>query len=291
MTIDYNCSNKLFLKIYNNNELCEELQNYVMKNKARISLDLYFCNKNRWEFFLKRKPFYKLALVYSFLPTVKRRYDYLGISEEIFFDTMDDIRIWIDDHKSRTGEYGLYELNWIMHHMNLDIFKIGRLQFQKFKYYFNTSYKKDDTEFKFGEKILNIHIPRGERLNIDDCEKSISTAKDFFEKHFPNYPSNKFICHSWLLYPQNKDFMKENSNILKFAKLFDIVKTTEHPTQTYLWIFGTKENEKSLIENKKKFGKYGNTDNLPQKTSLQKSAVKYINNGGTFGEGMGVLMN
>lgn len=291
MVIDYNRSNELFLKIYNNKDLCKELSSYVKKHEKIILLDLYFCNKNRWEFFLKRKPFYKLCLVYSFLPTVKNRYDEIGISDKIFFDTMDDIRIWIDDHKTRTGEYGLYELNWIMHHMSLNIFKLGRLQFQKFKYYFNPVYKREGKDIKFGDKIINIHIPRGEKLNIDDCKDSITEAKEFFKTYFPNYPNNNFICHSWLLYPKNKEFMKKDSNILKFAEMFDIVGSSNHPTQTYLWIFGIKTNEKELLENKRKTNTYGNTNNLPQNTSLQKSAIDYINNGGTFGDAMGVLID
>ncbi len=288
--IDYARSNELFLKIYNNNELCKELSSYVKKHEKKILLDLYFCSKNRWEFFLKKKPFYKLCLVYSFLPVVKDRYSEKGISDKIFFDTMDDIRIWIDDHKNRTGEYGLYELNWIMHHMNLNIFKLGRLQFQKFKYYFNPIYKKNGKEIKYGDKIINIHIPRGEKLDIEECKKSIAEAKEFFKTYFPDYANDKFICHSWLLCPKNKNFMKEDSNILKFAKLFDIVKELERPSQTYLWIFGIKVTGQELIERKRKTGTYGNTDILTDKTSLQKSAVQYIKNGGTFGEGMGVLI-
>lgn len=286
--IDYNRSNELFLKIYNNKKLCKELASYVMKHEKTFTLNLFLCSKNQWHLFLNEKPFYKLCLVYAFLPTVKDRYKEKGISDKIFFDTMDDIRIWIDDHKKRTDEYGLYELNWIMHHMNLNIFKLGRLQFQKFKYC-NSSYKKNGKEIKFGDKIINIHIPRGEKLNIDDCKKSVAKAKEFFKTYFPDYANNNFMCYSWLLYPKNKCFMKEDSNILNFAKMFDIVGTSEHPAQTYLWIFDIKENEKALLKNKKKTGVYGNIDVLPQKTSLQKSAAQYINDGGTFGDGIGIL--
>ena len=47
--------------------------------------------------------------------------------DEIFYDTMSDIKIWINDHKARTGEDGVFELHWLIHHMNMSIFKIGRL--------------------------------------------------------------------------------------------------------------------------------------------------------------------
>lgn len=288
--IDFNRCNELFLKIYNDEKLCKTLSDYIKKNEIKIKFYLNFCRRNRWEICLKKSPMFKLCLVYAYLPTVKEKYEAKGISDKIFFDTMDDIRIWIDDHKERTGEYGLYELNWIMNHMKLSIFKIGRLQFQKFTYYFNPVYKKDGKEIKFGDKVLNIHIPRGEKLSIDECKKSIAGAQKFFAEFYPNYPTDRFICHSWLLYSANREYMKEDSNIIKFAEMFDIVKEFEEPSQAYLWLFGEKADNKALKKNKKEHNTYGETCNLPQTSSLQKNAVRYIENGGKLGDAMGVLI-
>ena len=250
---------------------------------------LAFCRRGRWELFLKKDPFFKLCLVFAYLPEVWRKYEEKGIGESVFYDTMDDIRIWMDDHRSRTGEYGLYELNWIMHHMKLSIFKLGRLQFQKFKYYFSPVYKKNGVEIRFGENILNIHIPRGEKLDISLCSQSVRQAVEFFKKYYPEYPTDRFICHSWMLYPNNKKYMKSESNILKFADMFDIVGEREAPSQAYLWIFGVKVKNSPLKLAQEKNGSYGFVNELVQKTSLQKSAVDYIEKGGTLGEGMGVL--
>ena len=44
------------------------------------------------------------------------------------------------------------------------------------------------------------------------------------------------------------------------------------------------------MKNKKKYGNYGFTDKIPKNTSLRKSTVDYIKNGGTFGEGVGVII-
>lgn len=282
-------SNAIFMKIYSDEHLCELLSEYVCSHSVKIKVCLALCQKGRWEMFLKKDPFFKLCLVFAYLPEVWRQYMEKGISENIFFDTMDDIRIWIDDHRSRTGEYGLYELNWIMHHMKLNIFKLGRLQFQKFKYCFSPVYKKNGVKIQFGEKILNIHIPRGEKLDISMCRQSIRQAGEFFKKYYPQYPADRFICHSWMLYSDNKKYMKSGSNILKFADMFDIVGEREAPSQAYLWIFGVKVMDILLINARKKNGSYGFTEGLVQNTSLQTSAVDYIKNGGTLGEGMGVL--
>lgn len=288
--IDFERSKEIFLKIYPNEELAEKIENYIKSHKTIMKFFLCFCNKNRWEPFLKQKPIMKLALVYAFLPTVWDRYKEKNISEKIFWDTMSDIKIWIDDHRARTGEDGLYELHWIMHHMNLNIFKIGRLQYQKLFWFFKTPYDKNGVKISFGNKIINMHIPRGEKLDIDACEESLQMAKEFFKEYFPEYPDNKFMCHSWLLYPTNKDFMPEGSNILKFAELFQIVEEKETPQQTYLWLYGVKLKNPDLMKNKKETGNYGFIDILPQKTSLQKSTVEYIKNGGTFGDALGVII-
>ena len=286
--IDYSRSKDLFLKIYYDEDLQKKVEDYIKNNKKKITRYLTFCYKNRWEIHLKKDDFTKLCLVYAFLPEVKDRYAKKGISDEIFFDTMNDIKIWINDCRDNLHSVGLNELNWIMHHMNMNIFKIGRLQYQKMFYYMPNSYKKDGVEIKFGDKIWNVHICRGEKLDFEACEKSFIMAQEFSKKYFPEYPDNKFMCHSWLLYPANKDFMPEGSNILKFPLLWDVISSREDPASAYRWLFSVRYKNKEMLKNKKKTGSYGCTEKLPQKTVMQQKGVEYILNGGTLGDGFGV---
>lgn len=289
--VDFNRSREIFLKIYPSENLANKIEYYIGRHKTRFRFFLKFCNKNRWEVTLKQKPMMKLALVYAFLPTLWDGYKEKNIPEEIFFDTMTDIKIWIDDHRARTDEDGLYELNWIMHHMNMNIFKIGRLQFQKFFWYAQSAQDKNGVKFNFGDKIINVHIPRGEKLDYDACKESITKSREFFKEYFPDFPNDKYMCYSWLLYPGNKNFMPQDSNILKFQSLFEIVAEREEPQATYLWLYGVKIKNSDLLKNKKETGNYGFIDRLPQKSSLQKSTIEYIKNGGTFGNGIGVIVN
>lgn len=286
--IDYNRAKDLFLKIYSDENLQKKVEDYIKKNEKKISCYLKSCYKNRWEIHLKKDDFTKLCLVYAFLPEVKDRYEKKGISDEIFFDTMNDIKIWINDCRDNLHSTGLNELNWIMHHMNMNIFKIGRLQYQKMFYYMPNAYKKNGVEIKFGDKIWNVHICRGEKLSIDACEKSFYMAQEFIKEYFPEYPDNKFMCHSWLLYPANKEFMPESSNILKFPELWDVVSHREDPASAYRWLFSVRYKNKEMLKNKKKTGSYGCTEKLPQKTVMQQKGVEYILNGGTLGDGFGV---
>lgn len=288
--IDFNRSREIFLKIYPSEVLANKVEYYIDRHKSKVKFFLVFCNNNRWEVTLKQTPMMKLALVYAFLPTVYDRYQKKKISDTVFYDTMTDIKIWIDDHKARTGEDGLFELNWIMHHMNLSIFKIGRLQYQKCIWYFKPTKTRDGVKLNFGDKILNMHIPRGEKLDYDECVKSVDMAQEFFKEFFPDFPNNKYMCFSWLLYPGNKNFMPADSNILKFQSMYEILVEKEEPQPPYLWLYGVKLKNADLMKNKKETGSYGFIDQLPQKSSLQKSTIEYIKNGGTLGEGIGVII-
>ncbi len=288
--IDFNRSRDIFLKIYPSERLANKIEYYIGRHEAKVKFFLLFCDKNRWEVTLKQRPMMKLSLIYAFLPTVWDRYKEKNIPEEIFWDTMTDIKIWIDDHRARTDEDGIFELHWLMHHMNLNIFKVGRLQYQKLIWYFKTPYNKNGVEIKFGDKFLNMHIPRGAKLDYDECVKSLDMAKEFFATYFPEFPNNKYACHSWLLYPGNKNFMPEGSNILKFASLYDIIQENEDPESAYLWLYGQKFKNAELIKNRKETGNYGHIDELPQNSSLQKSTIEFIKNGGIFGEALGVII-
>ncbi len=288
--VDLNRSREIFLKIYPSEKLADNIVKYINKHRIKVHFFLFFCNKGRWEITLSQNPMMKLSLVYAFLPVIYNRYEKKGISDEIFYDTMSDIRIWIDDHKARTGEDGLYELNWIMHHMNMIIFRIGRLQYQKFIWPFSFSYNNHGEKISFGDKFINMHIPRGEKLDYDECVKSLDMAKEFFSEYFPEFPNHRYACHSWLLYPGNKNFMPEKSNILKFAELYEIIDEKECPKSAYLWLYGKKYKNSELMKSYKETGSYGHTDELPQKSSLQRSTVDYIKGGGKFGEATGVII-
>ncbi len=288
--INYPRCKELFLNIYPSENLANKIEEYIKTNRKKIGFYLSFCEKNRWELMLKQSPMMKLALVYASLPRVYDGYQKKGISDEIFYDTMSDIKVWIDDHKARTNEDGLFELHWIMHHMNMNIFKIGRLQYQMFIWYFKTPYNNHGVKIRRGNKFINMHIPRGGKLDYDECVKSLDMAKEFFIKYFPEFPNDKYACHSWLLYSGNKEFMPEGSNILKFASLYEIIEENEDPESAYLWLYGKKYKNPELIKTRKETGNYGHLDGLPQKSSLQKSTIDFIKNGGIFGEALGVII-
>lgn len=248
-------------------ELKQNAADLIRKNKVGIlRLSKKFLNKkpNCLRF---KSDLTRLAVVLKASEATYEKYKEKGIDDEIFFDTMDDIRIWCENNSNK----GLENYNWIRNHIWFELFKIGRLQFQLFKFpYVVYDYKK--TPLKFSENVINIHIPRGEKLDFNACVESIEKAKVFFSTYFPEYNYKYFVCDSWLLYGKNKEFMAEDSNIMKFQSLFTIAFSKCDEAQAIERIFGKKEKDANCYE---------------QKTSLQKSAKKYILDGGRLGTGFG----
>ena len=195
-----------------------------------------------------------------------------GISDEIFYLTMTDIRIWSENFRRERGFTGIDNLGWIQNHLSGKIFRLGRLQFQPFPFYippYALKGRDKAADIKIGERVLNVHIPQGERLSEEECKKSFAMAEEFFG----DTPYRAFICDSWLLCERNKEFMSEDSNILRFAEFFDILGSSESSAQTLERVFGKKERDPRLY---------------PEVTSLQRRCKAYLLSGGKAGTGFGI---
>lgn len=280
---------KLFSKIMNDDLLVQLVEEYVKKHYISVKRDAFYLQHYHYFFLSKKKPFEQLAIVAMCLYNAYKQYQEIGMSDEIYFDTMSDIKVWADHYKNKSGEYGVTEVNWLRWHVNCGIFKIGRLQYQIFKYYFNTKYQSSNYKIQYGEYCYNMHIQAGEKLDIDECKKSICRAVEILKKAFPKIQTDIMICHSWLLGPCNEKFMDPNSNIIKFSKLFKLVNTRPNPSEHFSRIFGIKKEYYELDRYKKAHGYYWDLTNFEPKTTLQKNAKEYIMSGGDLNEGMCLL--
>lgn len=211
----------------------------------------------------------RLAVVIEALKYTKDKYNALGIDEKIFDDTVSDINIWCMNNGGR----GLKNYSWLSNHISARLFKIGRLQYQLYECN-NITLDYRRLPFKKGDRLIYVHIPQGDRLGYEACVGSLADADDFFSRFFPDYEYDYYFCESWLLFEGNKSFMKPDSNILKFAGLFNIAYSVRDDSQAVERIFGKRKIFKS---------------DYPEKTSLQRSAKHYIMNGGRLGSGIGYI--
>lgn len=194
------------------------------------------------------------------------KYQKAGIGEKVFFDTFSDFTIWCRVCFRRYGEYGLQEYEWLWRHVEMTIFRLGRLQFEKTPSPW--AVQKKDKKREIGEPIISIHIPEGEPLDGKLCRESIALGQKFWGKDLP------FVCHSWLLFPDLKKLLDKNSNIIRFQEMFDIQSVD----------FEFREGEERI------FGKVLEDPQMyPEKTSLQREARKWLIQGNRLGSGLGVL--
>ena len=257
-------------KINLNSELKNKVLSLVERDRAKlISLCKKADNDNFKSVFIKNDMIkLAVALLYSVEFTYPK-YQKAVISDEIYFETMKDIAVWCENNNNK----GLKNLPWIKNHLNFELFKIGRLQFQIYKCD-NRTLNYDLLPFNFGENLIYVHIPQGEKLVYAECVNSLKNAKSFFGEYFPNYDFDYFFCESWLLYGENWQFMNSSSNILQFSTLFDLVYSVEDDRQAIERIFGKRQ----LIKSK-----------YQEKTTLQRNAKRFMQNGGKLGVGIGIL--
>lgn len=243
--------------------VCELLKN----EKSNIEKLVVQCKNNGFSCLKNKNDLLKLAVCLEYSKFTKEEYERLGIDEEIYYDTMRDIKIWCENNSNK----GLKNSNWIQNHLKFELFKIGRLQYQFYTYSI-PKYRK--APFKKGEKLIYIHIPQGEKLIYSDCVESLKRAIEFFNKYFPDYEYSFFFCESWLLYQENYAFMDISSNILQFQSLFEIIESLPIDAQAIERIFGKRQLFKK---------------NYPENTALQKSAKRFMLNGGKLGIGVGII--
>ena len=257
-------------KINLNSELKNKVLSLVERDRAKlISLCKKADNDNSKSVFAKNDMIkLAVALLYSVEFTYPK-YQKAVISDEIYFETMKDIAVWCENNNNK----GLKNLPWIKNHLNFELFKLGRLQFQIYKCD-NRTLNYDLLPFNFGENLIYAHISQGEKLVYAECVNSLKNAKRFFCEYFPNYDFDYFFCESWLLYGENWQFMNSSSNILQFSTLFDLVYSFDDDRQAIERIFGKRQ----LIKSK-----------YQENTALQRSAKRFMQNGGKLGEGIGIL--
>ena len=81
------------------------------------------------ENFGKHASLFYLHAALERLPLTEKRYSELGISEDIFIDTLRDIGVWVQNAYNLVGHYCIRNFSWVWRHLEGRIFRLGRLQY------------------------------------------------------------------------------------------------------------------------------------------------------------------
>ncbi len=74
---------------------------------------------------------------------------------------------------------------------------------------------------KPGEPSIDIHIPKGAKIDYETCQAEFNRAREIFSKTFPEYDFKIFNISTWMLAPELPNILKPDSNILNFQKMFN----------------------------------------------------------------------
>lgn len=132
--------------------------------------------------------------------------------------------------------------------------------------------------FNGSHTFLDIHIPAGKKLDIDECLNSFDHAYEFFKTYKLEKNIGGFICQSWLLDPLMLLHIDTSSNIARFASLFAVCppKVIDYK-QGVQRVFHT-----DIFEN--------NSSNTAYTTGLQKTLARHLSSGGIFRQGCGIRL-
>lgn len=217
----------------------------------------------------------RLLEVLAQLISLKESYIKKEIPLIYLYKSIYDLNYRIERFYKNEGKYGLTDsdLKWLGPLFRREIFDLGSLRFQ----ISNFSYKEIEREdyqymplsqkwkkrFPEGTPIITIHILKNADFRPNKIDTSLTLARNFFNKYFPEHKYEVFVCRTWLLYGPMRNILSADSNIASFSKRFKIIAKNENNKQALDRIYGT-----------------NNLDEIKQmvkKSSLEKNAYKNLN--------------
>ena len=201
-----------------------------------------------------------LACVLNAACKTYEKYKEMGISDEIFFDTMKCFTRFSGECLEKTGVLAFDREWWTGRQVGMHLFRIGLLEF----------------DMKYGDDMyIGVHIPSDAVLEYNALKESFEMARAFFTKYFPDYADKEIRCSTWLFAPEVRERLSETSRIRLFGDFFDLTPTDKKSNAFTIWLFGVEDT--------------GNYENLKEDTSLQRSMKKFLLEGGQITTTNGVL--
>lgn len=188
-----------------------------------------------------------------------RVYQELGLSREIYLDTMAAFSRFVREHKRSFGVYGFDRGFWTTRQTGCLLFRVGTLEYELLE--------------EEGRRMISLHIPSDAELSPAPLHASLTRAKEILEGTFPDWAGLPWFCHSWLLSPDLKAVLPPEAKILFFQSLFDL-KPDDDEGEFKLWVYGRED-----IPN----------EALPEETTLQRNLKQFLLKGNRFHSGKGTL--
>jgi hypothetical protein len=129
---------------------------------------------------------------------------------------------------------------------------------------------------RHGDTLLDFHIPRGDKMSMEECRDSVRRGYAFYAEHAPHRPIKAGFCHTWFFTPQLQQILPRESNIVRFQREFYLF---PYPgSAAFLWdyTFG---------------GWVKDPAAAPRDTSLQRAVLSWLDQGGELFDLPGLMFH
>lgn len=203
----------------------------------------------------------------------KKRYDALGLDEEIFWKSAMDMTWKVKECRDVYGVNGIFVGHWYFRFFIPDRFALGRLQFELIEFPFDKFdyvVSEQEIHLKKGDLVINMHIPSECPLTEELAEDAFARAREFFPEQ------EVFVMDSWLLDPDMMALLPEG-HLKDFTSRFQVIHAGKSDVFHDAWRVFHADFDKPAEE-------------LPTDTRLQAAIATALKDGMKFGEGFGVLV-
>jgi hypothetical protein len=174
-----------------------------------------------------------------------------GLTDEESWDTLQDLARHAHLDRLLHGSPGLRKAWWVELAFSGRLFQLGRLQYEP------------------RDGYLNLHVPEeGGPLTPAAVDASLARAREVFPEH------RAARITTWLLDPQLADLLGDRSNIVRFARRFEVTADAGEEERVLELVFHTLDDD---------------LDALPQETRLQRAVVALMRSGGRLRTTVGTL--
>ncbi len=219
-------------------------------------------------------PLHSLKMVFylAAAPIMKERYEARGIAEEIFWESLEDLRCKMMEARAYHGYWGTFSI-WFQDFYWCERFKLGRLEYEK-RPFRKTRYGN----ILKGDTVFNCHIPSAGPLTEESVLDSLKKAHAFYKDELKD-GILPVTCNSWLLYtPFEGTVFPEGSNIWKFSRIFTKLSEKADPENKSFWrIFNMPYSPETIKD-------------APEDTGLRRRLKEYLLQGNSMGSSYGILL-
>ncbi len=249
------------------------------------AIDLFFLNSDRACYtdlinsIAEKSDIHKYTVEMIMLLLAARPLHYIyrrnGVSDEIFYDTMTDLRCKLWECKNVYGIWGTFVGFWYHKPVfSFNLFKLGRLEYERRTF----PYKEYKGILKEGDVMYSCHIPSAGPVTPESVMDSLKKAYGFFRPELKDGILPVF-CSSWMLCADHYEKVyHEGSNLKAFYEMFDVFESSTSESNGNFWrIFNMEFSRDTLPD-------------APEDTTLRRNFKKYLLDGNNMGSGKGILL-